>query len=109
VLSLILSSGSVWIRTLAFRGDDFDADISVKILHVGEDYPTTRETLENLGLISQVTQQSIADIEVWIRTWWSWLANPGLVFCASAVSLSICSWFRLSQSWSFLSLWGLPY
>jgi hypothetical protein len=34
---------------LMFRGDDFDADISVRILHEGENHPTTRETLENLG------------------------------------------------------------
>jgi glutamate dehydrogenase/leucine dehydrogenase len=29
-----------------FRGDDFDADIRVRILHEGENHPTTRETLE---------------------------------------------------------------
>jgi hypothetical protein len=34
---------------LMFQGDDFDADISVRILHEGEDHPTTRETLENLA------------------------------------------------------------
>ncbi|VVH64982.1 hypothetical protein BSPLISOX_1104, partial [uncultured Gammaproteobacteria bacterium] len=53
---------------LMFRGDDFDADISVRILHEGENHPTTRETLENLGLISQVTQQSIADIDIIVFT-----------------------------------------
>jgi hypothetical protein len=46
-------------QLLEFRDDDFDADIRVRILHEGENHPTTRETLENLGLISQVTQQSI--------------------------------------------------
>ncbi|VVH59726.1 hypothetical protein BSPCLSOX_1185, partial [uncultured Gammaproteobacteria bacterium] len=58
---------------LMFQGDDFDADISVRILHEGEDHPTTRETLENLGLISQVTQQSIADIDIIVST----TENPG--------------------------------
>jgi hypothetical protein len=34
------------------------------------------------------------------------LASWGLVFWDSAFSLLICSWFGVSQSWSFLSLWG---
>jgi hypothetical protein len=33
--------------------------IRVRILHSDEDHPTTRGTLENLDLISQVTQQPI--------------------------------------------------
>jgi hypothetical protein len=43
-----------------FQGDDFDADISVRILHEGEDHPTTRETLENLGLggVRTITSES---------------------------------------------------
>jgi hypothetical protein len=37
---------------LAFLGDDFDADIHVKIVHQGiNQVPTTRETLENLEII----------------------------------------------------------
>jgi hypothetical protein len=72
---------------LIFRGDDFDAGIRVRILHSDEDHPTTRGTLENLDLISQVTQQPIRNITI-------------------SACLLICSWFGVSQSWSFLSLWG---
>ncbi|VVH63126.1 hypothetical protein BSPWISOX_2656, partial [uncultured Gammaproteobacteria bacterium] len=54
---------------LAFLGDDFDADIHVKIVHQGiNQVPTTRETLENLEIISQVTQQPIADIDIIVPT-----------------------------------------
>jgi hypothetical protein len=36
---------------LEFRGDDFDADIHVEILHGGvNQVPMTRETLKNLDL-----------------------------------------------------------
>jgi hypothetical protein len=34
------------------------------------------------------------------------LASWGLVFWDSAFSLLICSWFGVSQCWSFWSLWG---
>ncbi|VVH55911.1 hypothetical protein BSPCLSOX_1186, partial [uncultured Gammaproteobacteria bacterium] len=54
---------------LEFRGDDFDADIHVEIFHEGvNQVPMTRETLKNLDLISQVTQQSIADIDIIVST-----------------------------------------
>jgi hypothetical protein len=47
----------------------FDADIHVKIVHQGiNQVPTTRETLENLEIISQVTQQPIADIDIIVPT-----------------------------------------
>jgi hypothetical protein len=48
------------VRTITSEScDDFDAGIRVRILHSDEDHPTTRGTLENLDLISQVTQQPI--------------------------------------------------
>jgi hypothetical protein len=51
---------------ISFRGDDFDANIHVKILHTEDiDHtPTIRETVENLDLISQVTQQPIDRVTV---------------------------------------------
>ncbi|SSC08921.1 hypothetical protein BTURTLESOX_2315 [bacterium endosymbiont of Bathymodiolus sp. 5 South] len=58
-----------------------------------------RASLRALSLI-------LSSGSVWIKTWWSWLASWGLVFWDSAFSLLICSWFGVSQSWSFWSLWG---
>ncbi|VVH65482.1 hypothetical protein BSPLISOX_1238, partial [uncultured Gammaproteobacteria bacterium] len=54
---------------LDFRGDNFDADIRVHILHKGiERVPMIRETVENLDNIFQVTQQPIADIVIMVPT-----------------------------------------
>jgi hypothetical protein len=53
---------------LIFRGDDFDASIHVKIVHDNiYTAPTTRGTLENLEIISQVTQQPIEKVTGCLR------------------------------------------
>jgi hypothetical protein len=44
-------------------------------------------------LLEQFKSLTLSSGSVWIRTWWSWLANWGLVFWDSAFSLLICSWF----------------
>jgi hypothetical protein len=54
---------------LIFRGDDFDASIHVKIVHDNiYTAPTTRGTLENLEIISQVTQQPIEKVTISVLT-----------------------------------------
>jgi hypothetical protein len=85
--------GSQSRKTLMYKDDVFDSNFAITIIHETiEDIPTTEETLENLKLVSEVTQQPISDIligvpedaaslrvlfltfssdSVWIRTWWS--------------------------------------
>jgi hypothetical protein len=83
---------------------------SVKLAVVGYGRKTqeggdTRGGGSATELSANITKLNQA-LTVWIKTWWSWLASWGLVFWDSAFSLLICSWFGVSQSWSFWSLWG---
>jgi hypothetical protein len=46
-----------------YKDDVFDSNFAITIIHETiEDIPTTEETLENLKLVSEVTQQPISDI-----------------------------------------------
>jgi hypothetical protein len=52
-------------QVLRYEGNTFDSDIQIMIMHDGtEGVPTTEETLENLKLVSEVTQQSVSDIVI---------------------------------------------